>query len=61
MKKLFSYFLQGLLFLVPIAVTVFVLYKVFTLVDGILPFEFPGLGLLLILVLAYLRDCVSLF
>ena len=51
MKKLVGYFLQGLLFIVPIAVTLFVLYKVFVLVDGILPFEFPGLGLLIILVL----------
>ena len=50
-KKVIGYFLQGLLFSVPIAVTFFVLYKVFILVDGILPFEFPGLGLLLILVL----------
>ncbi|HIA11083.1 MAG TPA: DUF502 domain-containing protein, partial [Flavobacteriales bacterium] len=51
MKKLISYFLQGLLFIVPIAVTLFVLYKVFVLVDGILPFDIPGLGLLLILVI----------
>ncbi len=53
-KKLIGYFLQGLLFSVPIAVTFFVLYKVFILVDGILPFEFPGLGLLLILILVTL-------
>jgi len=54
MKKLITYFLQGLLFSVPITVTLFVLYKVFILVDGILPFEFPGVGLLLILVLVTL-------
>ena len=45
------YFLQGLLYIVPIAVTFFVLYKVFVLVDGILPFEIPGMGLVIILVL----------
>lgn len=51
MKKLVKYFLQGLLYIVPISVTIFVLYKVFVLVDGILPFDIPGLGLLIILVL----------
>lgn len=50
MKKLVRYFLQGLLFTVPIAVTFFVLYKVFVLVDGILPIEIPGLGLLIIVI-----------
>lgn len=51
MKKLVRYFLQGLLFIVPITVTVFVLYKVFVLVDGILPITIPGLGLVIILIL----------
>jgi len=51
MKKLAGYFLQGLLFIVPVAVTFFVLYKVFVLVDGILPMKIPGLGLLVIVVL----------
>ena len=51
MKKLIGYFLQGLLFIVPIAVTFLMLYKVFVWVDGILPFKVPGLGLLIILVM----------
>jgi len=51
MKRLVGYFLQGLLFTVPIAVTLYVLYKVFVLVDGILPLKIPGLGLVIILVL----------
>ena len=58
-KKLIGYFLQGLLFSVPIAVTIFVLYKVFILVDGILPFKFPGVGLLLILVLITLLGVMA--
>ena len=33
MRRLVRYFLQGLLFLAPIAVTVFVFYKVFMLID----------------------------
>ncbi|HIO72685.1 MAG TPA: DUF502 domain-containing protein, partial [Flavobacteriales bacterium] len=50
-----SFFLQGLLFIGPIAVSVFVIFKIFDLVDGLLrnflPWEIPGLGLLIILVL----------
>lgn len=55
MKKSISFFLQGLLFIGPIAVSVYVIYKVFDLVDGLLrdllPWEIPGLGLVIILVL----------
>lgn len=51
MKKLVGYFLQGLLFIVPIGVTLAVLYQAFKIVDGILPFQIPGLGLLAIIVL----------
>ena len=55
MKKLISLFLQGLLFIGPIAVSIYVIFKVFDLVDGLLsdllPWEIPGLGLLVILVL----------
>jgi len=36
---------------VPIAVTGYVLYKAFRIIDGILPFQIPGLGLVIILVL----------
>ena len=46
MKTLAKYFLQGLLYLVPIGVTVYVLYEAFIIVDGLLPFEYPGLGIL---------------
>jgi len=55
MKKLISFFLQGLLFIGPIAVSVFVIFKIFDLIDGLLrnflPWEIPGLGLIIILVL----------
>ena len=49
MKKLIGYFLQGILYLVPIAATVYVVVKAVVLVDGIIPVEIPGLGLLIIL------------
>lgn len=60
MKKLLNYFLQGLLFVVPIVVTLYVLLKTIFWIDSLLPFqiplkipglsqlEIPGLGLLTI-------------
>lgn len=50
MRFLIKYFLQGLLVVVPLALTAFLLFEVFTRLDGLLPFHFPGLGLLVILV-----------
>ena len=49
-KKLVSYFFQGILYTVPIVVTIFILYKIFIFVDGLLPFDIPGLGIIVIVV-----------
>ena len=49
MKKIINYFLQGLLYIVPISVTLYVVYWTFQKIDGILPFQFPGLGLIVII------------
>lgn len=57
MRKFLNYFLQGLLIVGPIAVTIYILFMVFNYVDTIIPFELvlpfriPGLGLLLIILL----------
>ena len=51
MKKFINYFLQGLLYIVPITVTLYVVYWTFIKIDGILPFQFPGLGLIAIIAL----------
>ena len=58
MKRLVRYFLQGLLYLAPTAVTIYIVYLVFRFVDGpirqyivnILDIDIPGTGLLVILV-----------
>ena len=54
MKKLFNYFLQGLLFVVPIVVTIYVLYQLIYWIDNLLPFlsnlNIPGLGIVAIFV-----------
>ncbi|NVO20467.1 MAG: DUF502 domain-containing protein [Bacteroidetes bacterium] len=57
MSKLIRYFLQGLLLLAPIAITVYALVVLFEFVDGLLisylteliGFRIPGLGLIIIL------------
>jgi uncharacterized membrane protein len=46
MKKLARYFFEGLVFLVPIVVTVYVIYVVFVRVDSIFAFQTPGVGVL---------------
>ena len=51
MKKFINYFLQGLLYIVPLTVTMYVVVWTFKKIDGILPFQFPGLGLIIIITL----------
>ena len=54
MKKLVNYLLQGLLYIAPLGITAYIIYGVFTLMDGLLQeylFKFfdikiPGLGVL---------------
>ncbi len=54
MKRFLSFFFQGLLIIAPIAVTLYILFKVFVFLDTIvpfdqvLPFNVPGLGLLVV-------------
>lgn len=58
MKKLLGYFIKGLLFIVPIAATIYVFYLVFDWVDGLLHIPLPGVGfvatILLITAVGYL-------
>jgi uncharacterized membrane protein len=53
-KKTFDYFLQGLLYIAPFGVTFFIIYKVFGFVDGLvqrfLPYNIPGLGLVILFI-----------
>ena len=58
MKKLVRYFIKGLVIFVPIALTVFIFVWAFTSLDSVfenrLPSYFPGLGILLMVVLIFL-------
>lgn len=52
LRKVFGYFLNGVLFSVPLAVTGYIVYKLFTFFDSLIPVEkqFPGSGILILLV-----------
>lgn len=62
MNRLFRYLLQGLLYIAPISITIYIVYLVFTFTDGLLQkwihqifnIEVPGLGVVIILVLLIL-------
>lgn len=54
MKRLMSYFLKGLLFVVPSVVTIYVVYVVFIKIDGILHISIPGVGFVITLFLIIL-------
>lgn len=50
MKSVIKYFLQGLLYVVPISVTLYVIWQVFVMLDSLIPLDIPGLGILLIFI-----------
>ncbi|MBN2744977.1 putative membrane protein [Breznakibacter xylanolyticus] len=61
LKRLIKYFLQGLLYITPMAVTLYVIYFLFSWIDGLLrdlsifeegafsEYSFPGIGIVIIL------------
>ena len=51
MKKLFRYFVRGCLALAPLAVTLFIIYQGFKIIDQWLGLQIPGLGFVITLAL----------
>ena len=66
-RRLMSYFLQGLLYMAPLGITVFILYALFGFIDGLLQnsiqhffgINIPGLGLIIIVLLITLLGFVG--
>jgi len=54
LKKLLRYFFQGMLYVVPVAVTIAVVYKIFVFFDSffddLIPMKIPGVGILILIV-----------
>src|SRR5215510_9128682 len=61
LKKVFNYFIQGIIILAPIGITAYLLYWLFDKVDSILrPYlNIPGLGFAIILVFVILVGWIS--
>ena len=67
MKKLVRLLLQGLLYIAPLAITIYIIYVIFTFVDGLLQkwleqflnISIPGLGLLIIVALLILIGLIG--
>lgn len=67
MKKLFTYFIQGLLLVAPLVITGYIVYRIFMFTDGLLStylvehfkIKTPGLGILIIFVFLVLLGMVG--
>jgi len=67
MKKITKYFLQGLLYLAPFGITVYIIYAVFKFADNllrstlqrVLSIDIPGLGLVIIVILIILTGIIG--
>ncbi len=66
-RKLLRFFFQGVLFIAPAGLTIYIVYLLFTLVDTFLqsflneylPFNIPGIGILLLIVLITLLGFIA--
>jgi uncharacterized membrane protein len=47
-KRILTYFFRGLLFIVPLALTIYIIYVTLQWIDGLIPVNIPGLGFLII-------------
>lgn len=67
MKKLSKYFLQGLLYIAPFGITVYIIFGLFYFVDNLLKnnllkllnVDIPGLGLLIIVIIIILAGIIG--
>jgi uncharacterized membrane protein len=48
LRRFTSYFLKGLVLIVPIGITFYVVYKAFTFLDSLIPYEVPGVSIVVI-------------
>ena len=61
-RRILSYFLRGLLFLTPLAVTGYVIYAIFIFLDNLIPVSIPGIGILMVLgLITFVGYLASLF
>lgn len=59
MKRLTKYFFEGLLVIIPLVATIYVIYAVFTKIDSIFKFTVPGMGFIVTLLTITLVGFIS--
>lgn len=61
-QRFLTYFFRGLLFVVPLALTIYIIYETLEWMDGLIPVNIPGLGLIIIIInITFLGYLASLF
>ncbi len=61
-KRIISYFLRGLLFITPVAVTLYIIFQTILFLDNLIPVPLPGIGILMVLALiTFVGYLASLF
>jgi uncharacterized membrane protein len=50
-KRYLKYFFRGLLFIVPLSITIYIIFASIQWLDNLIPLPVPGLGLLLVIVI----------
>ncbi len=57
--KLLNYFVQGIIILAPISITIYILYVILKFVDDLVPIHIPGLGILIVLAVVTLTGILA--
>jgi uncharacterized membrane protein len=61
-KRILTYFLRGLLFVVPLTITAYVVWLIIEFLDGLIPIPIPGLGILvMIAIITFVGYLASMF
>lgn len=58
-RRLISFFFTGLVLLLPIGMTIYLIYTLVIEIDAILPLQYPGLGLLVVVALVTLIGAIA--
>ena len=51
MNRYVGYFLSGLLFVVPLGVSLYIMYILYNFIDGLIPIPIPGIGFVLVIII----------
>ena len=58
-RRLISFFITGLVLLLPLGMTIFLIYTLVIEIDALLPLKYPGLGLLVVIALVTLIGALA--